>query len=46
MKDLLVLLVMVSVMYIIARVALKEPILPWKEKKKKASTRNFKNQTI
>lgn len=45
MKDLLVLLVMVSVMYIIARVALKEPILPWKEKKKKSSTRNFKNQS-
>lgn len=44
MKDLLVLLAMVLVMYVIARVALKEPILPWKESKKKGPTRNFKNK--
>lgn len=43
-KDLLVLLVLVSIMYVIARVALKEPIIPGRGSKKKGPTRNFKKK--
>lgn len=44
MKDILFLLVMGLIVYVVARLILKEPILPWKEKKNNHAVKNKNTQ--
>lgn len=46
MKDILVFLLMGSVIYVVYRIAMKEPILPWKESKNKKSTYKVKTKKV
>lgn len=46
MKDILVFLLMGSVIYVVYRIAMKEPILPWKESKNKKSNYKVKAKKV